>query len=258
VTTAWPQWAAGVKVLCHVRLQYSDEMFEEDLLADARPQLCKFPHVAGSKISKDLFEHFTLPNGKTAYFYFRGRRHGHLLLEDRNTFPPEPPGSLAELIRKALPARPDAPSLLPAAWPSVERPEPPRPPRPDRNHLGGDDIGVVPTNEPMTLRVAATRSTAVAREDTYDEPAVGRTKPWSVYTDSAVWRPRLRQSNPRDVYHNTKFYHACFERDWMNIKNKSRFVNVIKRACGADRLADELGAIKETLMLNYKMLMQVV
>ena len=40
---------------------------EWDADDDARPQLCKWKHIEGSRISKDLFEHFTLPNGRAAY-----------------------------------------------------------------------------------------------------------------------------------------------------------------------------------------------
>lgn len=64
-------------------------------------RMCLFEHVEGSTVCRNLFKHFTLPNGKTVHYYHKDTLHeivAHTIVK-----PPHPPLKLADIFQDKVP-----------------------------------------------------------------------------------------------------------------------------------------------------------
>lgn len=67
-----------------------------------RPRLTMFEHFDGSRVSTKLFPDYTLPNGKSTFYYYDC---GSMIneFEMEAISPPKPPSSVPAALQQAMP-----------------------------------------------------------------------------------------------------------------------------------------------------------
>eukprot|EP00899_Mesostigma_viride_P012886 jgi/Mesvir1/21599/Mv04029-RA.1 len=247
-----------------------------------------FEHVDGSHVCNDLYQHFVLPNGRTAHFYQSGAG----LVDEIDIpleAPPEEPLELPQLLQDALPMADVLTELSQSSGvardilPLHFKPVPllaPRParhtldviphecPRPERCGLHG----AIAKKDP--LFVLTEQPTSRVEEEIRRWNEVMQRELWSL--NRSVFSSRRNDSDAHSCYDSKTSFGAMFELDWTRLLQKTAFFKFVEaeltraramkagftdaevdRAIQAARNAHvemEMAEVKEALRPHYVMI----
>ena len=201
---------------------------------DEMPKLALFPHVAGSRVARGLFETaFVHPDGSHVYYHYRKGSHEEGC-EYRNE-PPAPPWQLTDICASGLPPIPPSPSPIGSADSDGGMPLPlrvaaPAPPTPRTHQLPradgwkhGELWGALPDSAPLRLDfLPKPRRAATPERGVPPPPKTPDSYSWNFLRQNKTWRPRRRIADSRDYYDTDKVYLDAFAYDWSILMMKVR------------------------------------
>jgi len=224
-----------------------DALCHED--ADTAVKLCAFEHVEGSRVY-DQIPTFETPDGRQVHFF--QQRKG---LIDEVSVPlegrPRAPLRLADTLQPDLP--PTERSLgelgiVPSGMhPRPSLPKPLLPPRPGKHSAYATEDGFEMVWGDDAILARLEDELYVPEADAADAGAALEEEVWD--PKASVFRPRLRESDSRDVYDNEDCLARMFACDWARISGKSGFQRFAKTGA-------ELEEIRAILWGGYEVIIR--
>eukprot|EP00892_Ulva_mutabilis_P009697 jgi/Ulvmu1/709/UM010_0081.1 len=241
-----------------------------------RPTLTVFAHEPGSRVHRDLFPVYQMPNGQMAFMYYNA---GRVQSEQEvpAPSPPAKPNSVPGALQQSMPladvmdviAKPpgSAPPFIPY------KPAPPLVPLPRRHTLAVRRPHVLNdraafgdlAEQPLQFVVEAStlvKTVVTTQQEDVEAPLLVEKEPWqlpkSIFASRAKRGPQ--QCDAKDYFDTPKVLDSMFDADWAKLMGKEKFSqNFLARECrgakeGGDGEAAQVAAVRDTLQRHYRLL----
>lgn len=226
--------------------------------------MLQFPHVEGCRTCEDIFEHFTLPNGRVVHFYHTD--HMFELVARTGIKAPPPPSQLADFFMDDLPLPPAPPTYLEDPQDAPPPFEPTAPDAPVALHhtlpvaehtcaatldeLTGRPVrcplmGILPDGGRLKL-VAEVEARA---GDGGGGGGAGVVDSFNL--DDSVFAPRKKESASKDYYDSEAVLRRAFRKDWGRVASKHSIQELVRRSGGGH---GELEEVRRVVESQYKLL----
>eukprot|EP00210_Caulerpa_lentillifera_P000601 g582.t1 len=204
-----------------------------------QPHLTMFEHVVGSRVSKGLFPAYSLPSGKSVFYYYSD---GSVINEKaiEKLVTPERPNSIPAALQQGMPltrvldviAKPPGSGVAIAPYRAVPRlvPLPTKHTLPVKYPESNDAETFGDLREDNLYLILKSKEIQQTRTTTsvqQIERVEANKEPWTL--PNSIFKPRLRESDSRDFFDTSKVLQTSFERDWKRCCKKEKFTSMISR-----------------------------